>query len=361
MANADGSIKMNDYVVNARFVTRPLTGVQRYSYEVSLRLQNATLIAPRPALREYSGLQDRVVVSGGRLNGHPWEQLALPWAVPPRRTLFSPAGCGPWAYANQVVTIHDLGPLDTPESYSRGFVLWYSQLVPALARRTRKIVTVSEYCRRRIVESLRVPENKVIVAGGAAGEMFSRRSDTEVQRIKERFGIGAPYFLGVGAISPRKNLARLVTAWSQVKDKMEGASLVIAGQERLRFSASPTMDVLPEGVVHLASVSGDELACLYSGARGLLYPSLYEGFGLPILEAMASGCPVLTSNCTAMPEVAGDAAILVDPLSVHSIADGIRHLANENCSRVLREKGFQRSRLFSWERTAQIVEDAILN
>lgn len=191
--------------------------------------------------------------------------------------------------------------------------------------------------------------------------MFSRRSDTEVQRIKERFGIRASYFLAVGAISPRKNLARLVTAWSQVKDEMEGASLVIAGQERLRFAASPTMDVLPEGVMHLPSVSGGDLACLYSGARGLLYPSLYEGFGLPILEAMASGCPVLTSNCTSMPEVAGDAAILVDPLSVHSIADGIRLLANENCARDLREKGFQRHRRFSWERTARIVEDAILN
>jgi glycosyltransferase involved in cell wall biosynthesis len=352
---------MNQYYVNARFVTRPFTGVQRYCYEVSLRLQNGTVLAPRPALKEYAGLQERVVVAGGRLNGHPWEQIALPWAVPHGAPLFSPAGCGPVAHPNQVLTIHDLGPLDTPESYSRGFALWYSQLVPALARKTRKVVTVSEYCRRRIVESLRIPESKVIVAGEAASAFFFRRSDAEVQRIKERFGIRVPYFLAVGAISPRKNLTRLLAAWSRVIGDMDGASLVIVGKEGLRFASSSILNGLPEGVVHLTSVDDDELACLYSGARGLLYPSLYEGFGLPILEAMASGCPVLTSNCTAMPEVAGDAAVLVDPLSVESIADGIRILASERYARELSQKGLEHSKGFSWERTAQMVENAILN
>ena len=139
-----------------------------------------------------------------------------------------------WAHPNQVVTIHDLGPLEAPECYSRGFALWYSQLVPALARRTRKILTVSEYCRRRIVESLRVPENKVIVAGEAASSVFLRRSGIEVQRVKERFGIHSPYFLAVGAISPRKNLARLVTAWSQVTDDVAGSE---SGHRRQRAAA----------------------------------------------------------------------------------------------------------------------------
>jgi glycosyltransferase involved in cell wall biosynthesis len=121
------------------------------------------------------------------------------------------------------------------------------------------------------------------------------------------------------------------------------------------------MNTLPERAMHLTAVSDDELASLYSGARGLLYPSLYEGFGLPILEAMASGCPVLTSNCTAMPEIAGDAAILVDPLSVGSIAEGIRFLADDSWARSLAQKGVLRCRDFSWERTAQSVENALLN
>jgi glycosyltransferase involved in cell wall biosynthesis len=206
-----------------------------------------------------------------------------------------------------------------------------------------------------------VPENKVIVAGEAASAFFSRRSDAEVQRIKERFEIPASYFLAVGAISPRKNLARLLGAWSRVVDDVDGASLVIVGKEGLRFASSSILSTLPERVVHLTSVDDDELASLYSGARGLLYPSLYEGFGLPILEAMSSGCPVLTSNCTAMPEVAGDAAVLVDPLSVQSIADGIRILAHEGRALDLSQKGYKHSQEFSWERTAQMVENAILN
>jgi glycosyltransferase involved in cell wall biosynthesis len=349
------------YAINARFVTRPFTGVQRYCYEVCLRLQNGTLMSPRPALMDYQRLQHRVVISGGRLDGHPWEQIALPWVVPRRKTLFSPAGCGPFAHSNQVVTIHDLGPLDMPESYSRGFALWYAQLVPALARRARKIVTVSEYCRRRIVKSLNVPDHKVIVAGEAASASFFRRSDAEIAVVRERFGIRTPYFLAIGAISPRKNLARLLTAWDRVTDIVDGAVLVIVGKERLRFAASSIMNTLPERAMHLTAVSDDELASLYSGARGLLYPSLYEGFGLPILEAMASGCPVLTSNCTAMPEIAGDAAILVDPLSVGSIAEGIRFLADDSWARSLAQKGVLRCRDFSWERTAQSVENALLN
>jgi glycosyltransferase involved in cell wall biosynthesis len=206
-----------------------------------------------------------------------------------------------------------------------------------------------------------VPDSKVIVAGEAASAFFFHRPDAEVQRVKVRFGIRGSYFLAVGAISPRKNLTRLLAAWGQVFNDMDGAKLVIVGKERLRFAASSMLDTLPDGVMHLASVDDDELAGLYSGARGLLYPSLYEGFGLPILEAMASGCPVLTSNCTAMPEVAGDAAILVDPLSAESIAAGIRELAHEGRALHLREKGLDRNRLFSWERTAQIVEKAILN
>ena len=257
--------------------------------------------------------------------------------------------------------MHDLGPIDTPECYSRGFALWYSQLIPALARTARKIVTVSEYSRNRILEILRVPEKKVVVAGEAVSEIFFPRSDCAIHLVRERFGLRVPYFLAVGAISPRKNLTRLLAAWTRIADQLDGAHLIVVGEERLRFAAHSTLGALPERVQHLTAVNDDELACLYSGARGLLYPSLYEGFGLPILEAMASGCPVLTSNCTGMSEVAGDAAILVNPLSIQSISDGIRLLAQEDRASDLRQRGFQRSRRFSWERTSQIVEDAILN
>lgn len=349
------------YTVNARFVTQPLTGIQRYCYELTMRLQDALLLAPSAALDEYQGVQARVNVTGGYLGGHPWEQFALPLAVPRRRALFSPSGCGPLAHFNQVITIHDLAPLESPEWYSRGFALWYSRLVPALARRVRGIVTVSEFCKQRIVEMLRVDERKVMVAWEAASSVFSPRPTEETQKVLARFGIPEPYFLFVGAVSGRKNLPRLLGAWNHVVDQLNDATLVLVGKTGLRFADKGTLGALPKQVMQLGSVSDQDLACLYTGAQGLLYPSLYEGFGLPILEAMASGCPVLTSNCTAMPEVAGDAAVIVDALSEEAIANGIRALAEENRAADLRRKGFQRCREFSWERTARIVETALLS
>jgi len=160
------------YALNARFVTQSLTGIQRYCYELTMRLQNARLLAPSPALEAYEGVQARVNVTGGYLGGHPWEQFVLPLAISRRQALFSPAGCGPLAHVNQVLTIHDLAPLENPEWYSRGFALWYSHLVPTLARRVRCIVTVSEFCKQRIVELLRVDERKVTVAWEGASSTF---------------------------------------------------------------------------------------------------------------------------------------------------------------------------------------------
>jgi glycosyltransferase involved in cell wall biosynthesis len=349
------------YAVNARFVTQSLTGIQRYCYELALRLRNGSLLAPSAALEDYKGVQGRVNVTGGYLGGHPWEQFALPLAVPRRQALFSPAGCGPLAHLNQVITIHDLAPLENPEWYSPGFALWYSRLLPVLARRVRNIVTVSEFCKQRIVERLRVDERKVTVAWEAASSVFSPRSADETQSVFDSFGIRKPYFLFVGAVSGRKNLPRLLAAWNRVVDRLNGASLVMVGKTGLRFADKGALGALPKQVMQLGSVNDQDLACLYTAAQGLLYPSLYEGFGLPILEAMACGCPVLTSSCTAMPEVAGDSAIIVDALSEDAIASGIRELMDENRAADLRRRGFRRCRDFSWERTAQIVETALLS
>ena len=180
------------YFVNGRFVTQALTGVQRYCYEISLRLRNGTLVTPRPALREYRHLQSRLQLAGGRLTGHTWEQLALPWAIPRRAILFSPAGCGPIVHHNQVITIHDVACLEHPEWYSRGYAIWYTRLWPVLSRRVRKIVTVSEFCRQRIVELLRVPEDKVVVAGEAAEAAFSRAPGPKCNRRSQSWRSGAP-------------------------------------------------------------------------------------------------------------------------------------------------------------------------
>ena len=317
-------------------------------------------MSPAPPLMQYSNLQSRVVVTGSCMGGHPWEQLILPFRARRNQPLFSPAGCGPLLYANQVVTIHDLAPIENPECYSRGFALWYSKLLPALTTRVSRIITVSNFCKQRIMQLLGVNEKRITVAWEAAGTMFSPRKAEDIRRVLDHYGIRQPYFLSVGALSARKNLPRLLRAWRRVLPRVD-AMLVIAGKSGFRFSDGAGLGELPGRVIHLSSVSDDELACLYSGAQGLLYPSLYEGFGLPMLEAMACGCPVLASDCTAMPEIAGDAAILVDPLSEAAIAGGILDLSRPAKRDDLRAKGFLRHALFSWDRTAAIAERAILS
>ena len=348
-------------MVNGRFVTQPLTGVQRYCYELALRLPNGTILSPGAALEEYRELHDRVVVTGGRLSGHPWEQFALPLSIGREDVLLSPAGCGPIGHPNQVVVIHDVAALENPEWYSRPYALLYRRLLPTLSKRVRRIITVSEFCKGRIVELLGVPEDKVTVAWEAGGSCFFRRSQPETSRTIQRLGVRGPYFLAIGAVSPRKNFKRLVAAWTRTKQSADGVGLVVVGREGLRFSGGASLGALPDSVQHLGVVSDEDLAGLYSGAMGLLYPSLYEGFGLPILEAMASGCPVLTSNCTAMPEVAGRAAVLVNPLSEESITDGIEQLAQPRPAKELVARGLKRCQQFSWERTASLTEGALHN
>jgi glycosyltransferase involved in cell wall biosynthesis len=349
------------YIVNARFVTQPFTGVQRYCYELTQFLGNAALISPGAVSADYPRLQGRVRVTRGYLAGHAWEQLALPFSIGRGDVLLSPAGCGPIRHPNHVLVIHDVAVLENPEWYSRAYSLLYSRLLPALSKRVRRIVTVSEFCKARIIELLDVPEDKITVAWEASASCFFPREEGAISQTLERLGVRRPYFLAIGAVSPRKNFKRLLMAWSRAKRSVEGANLIIVTKEGLRFSGEASLGALPDFVQNLRVSNDEDLARLYSGAMGLLFPSLYEGFGLPIVEAMACGCAVLTSNCTATPEVAGDAAILVDPLSEESITAGIQQLAHPRVAAELKERGLTRCRQFSWEHTARITERALLN
>ena len=231
----------------------------------------------------------------------------------------------------------------------------------ALANRVRKIVTVSQFCKTRIIEMLRMPEEKIVVALEAASSCFFPRDDDQILSVTERLGVRRPYFLAVGAISPRKNFRRLTAAWTRTQGKMDGATLIVVGKEGLRFSASLRSEYSGQA----SYVWGRSMKRIWPpstpGREACCTLPLHEGFGLPILEAMACGCPVLTSNCTAMPEVAGDAAIPVDPLSEDSIADGIRRLAQPGLAADLKRRGVERSKRFSWTRTAEIAEAAVLN
>jgi glycosyltransferase involved in cell wall biosynthesis len=348
--------------MNARFLTQPLTGVQRYAYELAQQLPIAKFLTPGEPRPHYASLDPgRVLVRPSPLKGHFWEQWTLPRSLPKGALLWSP-GSGPVSVSRQVLTIHDMAYLEGPQWYSRNFALLYRQLYARLAPRVRTILTVSEFSKRRIVELLGVPEGKVVVTPLAASPRFRPRPAGAVAEGLRELGVEPPYLLAVGAVSPRKNFDRLYEAWGRISGSFPDFRLVVVGKTGMAFSGA-SGESLPQGTerVHwIREVSDDRLIDLYNGAWAFVYPSLYEGFGLPALEAIACGTPVVTSEITSLPEVVGGAGILVDPYSVEAIADGMHRIIERPGLRdELSGKGLEQAGRFTWERTARLTWGAL--
>ena len=350
--------------INCRFVCQALTGVQRYAVEVIRRLplDGVKLLMPCKPKEPYSkylyGHDSRIrtcVFQGVGAFGHLWEQLCVPPCLPSDAVLWTPTGSGPLFVRNQVVTIHDVAHLVHPEWYDAKFTRYYAWLLPRLVRRVRRILTVSDFSKRSIVETLNVSPDSISVTPLGVDPKFCPQSEEQILSVRAKYGLKKPYMLTVSSLSPRKNLRRLVEAWSYSQLGKE-LLLVVVGARDLRFAgkARDLCSILDTpSVLYLGYVSDDDLPALYSGAIGSAFLSLYEGFGLPVLESMACGCAVLASNVTALPEVVGDAGFLVDPFDVEAIAYGLRRLVeDETLRKELRRKGLQRSQGFRWERTA---------
>jgi glycosyltransferase involved in cell wall biosynthesis len=330
--------------VNGRYLVQRVTGVQRYAREIVARFPaDVEVISPRGRA---SGLR-----------GHLWEQTVLPCRLR-RGLLWSPCATGPLAIRHHVVTIHDCAFFDCPECFAPAFARWYQCLVPRLARRAAKVLTVSNFSRDRICERLKLaPEKIAVVPCGVSGH-WSPAGESEIANVLERWSLTRPYVLYVGSIEPRKNLRRLLQAWQQMGDAKNGAELILVGAANRVFRDAGLQP--PADVRALGFVPDDDLRALASGCAAFVFPSLYEGFGLPVLEAMACGAPVVCSSATALPEVAGDAALLVDPLSADSIAAGLAQvLADRDLCAALRERGFRRAAEFSWDRAARQVWEVL--
>ncbi len=330
-------------VVNGRFEGRRLTGVERYASEVLRCLGPDTKV-----------IKPRQTLTGMR--GHFWEQFVLPSALTKDEYLWSPANTGPLAVAAQTVTIHDLSVLDHPEWFTSSFRLWYLFLLPRLARRARSVLTVSEHSRRSIIRKLRLPEDKVTaIPDGVNLRQFHPCDPTPV---RAKYELREPYILFVGSLDPRKNLERLLQAWARLGE-FKDLDLVIVGSQGNVFRPV----AIPRARRHirfLGYVPDEDLPGLYAGATFFIMPSLFEGFGLAVLEAMACGTPVITSHAGALPEVAGDAAIQVDPTSVEAMAEAMRTLLlDEGLRSALRQKGMERACKFSWERSAQEISKVL--
>jgi glycosyltransferase involved in cell wall biosynthesis len=269
----------------------------------------------------------------------------------------------PLAPCPVVATIHDLSFEHIPETFKLRSRVQLRLTVRATARGAAHVIAPSEYTRRDLVETYGLDPARVTAIPLAVAPHFRPVADAaELGRVRERYGIAGEYVLAVGSIQPRKNLARLVRAYSALR-RGRGRSnlpqLVLVGKQAWLYGETLTAieeEGLGDSVVLPGYVSEGDLPALYTGALCFAYPSFYEGFGLPPLEAMSCGAPVLTGNLTSLPEVVGDAGLTVDPFDTGALTDALARLVDDDALRAsLRERGLRRARSFDWRDTARMT------
>lgn len=355
-------------------------GLNRYTGEMLRALMardgEKVVFTTSPEVREQYGDSTRLVaphvLSRSNFAGNAlrlaWHQMYLPRAL--RRegvaAFFSPVPEGMLsAPCPQVITVHDVLPLRFPEVYPR-LQHYFRYIVPRLLRASAAVIVDSEATRQDVQEFYGVRELPLhVVYPGYDARVFRRSEPESVEAVRNRYGLG-DYVLAVGETRPYKNMRRLIEAFARAR--LSGLQLAIVGKaSRMDREVAnlPRKLRVESRVCFLGYVPDEDLASLYSGAVAFVYPSLYEGFGIPPLEAMACGCPVIASNVASIPEVCGDAALYVDPYDVESIGGAVRHLADDTSLRdTLRRKGLARVQRFGYteaaDRVARILSDCVV-
>lgn len=355
-------------LANGRFLTRPLTGVDRVAIELltafvrgddELRVE---LLHPKAATLYTDWLealppntQNRFELREvGRLQGHLWEQIELGW-VSPERILLNLCSTGPVWRRNQAVMIHDAQVWDVPQSYSRSFRSLYKFLLPLVARRSRLVLTVSAFSRRRLETLGVVPHGKVKVIPNGADHILRQKADPKTL---EKYGLKAKgYLMAIGSLAPHKNLRLLIEAAR--KRRVGEPELIIVGGMNTKVFSDMGLSI-PSGVRLIGRVSDGELRALYDGAIALTFPSLTEGFGLPALEAALCGCPVIATTGGAVPEVCGDGVLYVSPNDQEGWTAAMERLSSDIDLRSrLAQVGGARANEFTWQRAGKALADSL--
>lgn len=365
--------------VNTRFLLEnKLEGIGWFSYEVLKRLVewhpevDFQFIFDRKYSEKFifgANVQPLVAFPPAR---HPFLYYAFfEWAVPrilkreKSDVFFSPDGF--LSLRTQVPTVmveHDIAYKHFPEQIDLLTRKYYQYFVPKYLAKAQKVLTVSEFSKKDMVESLGIYKDKINVVYTGANPLYKPLSDIEISETRSQFSQGNPYFLYVGSIHPRKNIPRLIRAFDIFKSRTQAPhKLLLAG--RMAWQTGEVSETLkglenPDSVVFLGYTGMDVLPKIVGAAYALAYPSLFEGFGIPIIESLQCGVPVLTSLTSSMPEAAGEGGLLVDPYSVEAIAEGLIRLYQDpvlyqQCA----QKGLMHAQNFSWDKTALAVWEAI--
>ena len=327
--------------INGKFLSRDITGVERYANSlinefISLGFK-FNILKPKDSfiVGKYQNI---------------WEQF-IPYKMN-GNLLFCPTNTGPINYKNKILTLHDAAVLSHPEWFSKYYSTIRKIMIPKLINSSLKIITVSDFSKNHICDRLNIDETKIeVIHNGVDIEKFKPMGISN--KVLKKYNLEKPFLLSVGSIEPRKNLKRIINSWMKLpKIYRDEFDLIIIGKKNEKFRETFIQE--DNSIKNLGYVSDDDLITLYSMAHIFLYPSLFEGFGLPILEAMSCGAPVITSNYSALPEVGGNSVLYVDPKNEDNIASKIAELLdNDDMQKDLKIKGIEQSKLFSWNSSAK--------
>jgi glycosyltransferase involved in cell wall biosynthesis len=350
---------MSTIFINGKFAAQRITGVQRLAICLIQALDRLILetgntdrwILLCPAGSNPPTLKRVEIRIVGVLSGglHAWEQFFLP-AFTFGRPLLNLSGPAPLFKQRQVCMIPDAAVFDQPQAYTFAYVFWYRLLFRTTSRFSQLLLTISDFSRQRLLLALGSNAKRLQVVNCAATHLMSVVPDSS---ILSRFALnGVKYFLAVGSMNPTKNLPALVSAFKAIL--IPDVRLVLVGGANSAVFANESLEAGDDQrVIVTGAISDGELSALYRNAYAFVFPSLYEGFGIPPLEAMSLGCPVVAAEVSSIPEVCGDAALYFDPLDISDITRALERILTDNALRkTLCQRGSIRVELFTWERAA---------
>jgi len=345
--------------INGRYLSQKTTGVQRFATELVSSLDNQMsdklshlkekvyLVAP-PNASNIPSLINIKVVKRGHLRGHLWEQIDLP-LIARAGMLFNPCGPAPLFHSDQVTTIHDASVYVAPSGYSWKFRTWHKLLTWRSGKHAKLILTVSKFSKRQLSEICGIPRKKIKILYQSGNHILKHEPNQSLLK-KYSLAEGAPYVLSVGSQQLNKNFSAVEKAAEILQE--ENVRFVVVGSTDSRIFRNASSS--NQNIIFTGYVTDEELRSLYEHALCFVFPSRYEGFGIPPLEAMACGCPVIASEAASIPEACGSAALYFDPARPDILAEDIRRiLINPELRQMLIADGFRNINTRTWEATVK--------